>query len=172
MPTMTARRLTNADRGYFNSRMTRTTSELRLPADPAYIIVAKRAASAFAAVAGFDVEAVHDLTIAVAQACENAVACAARAGGLGIGQIRLTFIVEGARLEVQVQSSCTRQALAEAAAAQERLAAQTVERERQEVAATTDLALRLMGLFVDDHSYRVDERTGGLRVRLTKYKTS
>jgi len=36
----------------------------------------------------------------------------------------------------------------------------------------TDLALRLMGLFVDDHSYRVDERTGGLRVRLTKYKAS
>jgi hypothetical protein len=29
-----------------------------------------------------------------------------------------------------------------------------------------------MGLFVDDHSYRVDERTGGLRVRLTKYKAS
>jgi anti-sigma regulatory factor (Ser/Thr protein kinase) len=150
--------------------MTRTTSELRLPADPAYIVVAKRAASAFAAVAGFDVEAVHDLTIAVAQACENAIACAARAGGLGVGQIRLTFAVEGTRLEVQVQSSCTRQALA--AAAQERVAAQAEERERQEVAAATDLALRLMGLFVDDHSYRVDERTGGLRVRLTKYKAS
>ncbi len=155
--------------------MTRTTSELRLPADPDYIVVAKRAASAFAAVAGFDVEAVHDLTIAVAQACDNAIACAARAGGLGIGQIRLTFAVEGARLEVQVLSSCNRQALAEAAATQQRLAAQAAqaaERERQEVAAATDLALRLMGLFVDDHSYRVDERTGGLRVRLTKYRAS
>ncbi len=151
--------------------MTRTTSELRLPADPAYIVVAKRAASAFAAVAGFDVEAVHDLTIAVAQACENALACTERAGGPGIGQIRLTFAVEGARLEVQVQSSCTRQALAEAAAAQ-RVEAKAAERERQEVAAATDLALRLMGLFVDDHSYRVDERTGGLRVRLTKYRAS
>ena len=29
-----------------------------------------------------------------------------------------------------------------------------------------------VGLFVDDHSYRVDERTGGLRVRLTKYRAS
>ena len=151
--------------------MTRTTSELRLPADPAYIVVAKRAASAFAAVAGFDVEAVHDLTIAVAQACENALACAARAGGLGTGQIRLTFTVEGARLEVQVQSSCTRQALAAGGGrAGSGLVAEAVERERQEVAAATDLALRLMGLFVDDHSYRVDERTGGLRVRLTKYQ--
>ncbi|MBJ7595025.1 MAG: ATP-binding protein [Candidatus Dormibacteraeota bacterium] len=164
--------MTNADKGYFTSRMTRTTSELRLPADPAYIVVAKRAASAFAAVAGFDVEAVHDLTIAVAQACENAISCADRAGGLGVGQIRLTFAVEGARLEVQVQSSCTRQALADAAAAQRQQAAKAVEREQQEVAAATDLALRLMGLFVDDHSYRVDERTGGLRVRLTKYRAS
>ncbi|HEY8675636.1 MAG TPA: ATP-binding protein [Candidatus Dormibacteraeota bacterium] len=139
-----------------------------MPADPAYIVVAKRAASAFAAVAGFDVEAVHDLTIAVAQACENAIACAVRVGGVGVGQIRLTFIVEGARLEVQVQSSCARQVVA----VQERAVAKAVERERQEVAAATDLALRLMGLFVDDHSYRVDERTGGLRVRLTKYKAS
>ena len=139
-----------------------------MPADPAYIVVAKRAASAFAAVAGFDVEAVHDLTIAVAQACENAIACAVQVGGVGVGQIRLTFIVEGARLEVQVQSSCARQVVA----VQERAVAKAVERERQEVAAATDLALRLMGLFVDDHSYRVDERTGGLRVRLTKYKAS
>ena len=154
--------------------MTRTTSELRLPADPAYIVVAKRAASAFAVVAGFDVEAVHDLTIAVAQACENALACTARVGGPGAGQIRLTFIVEGERLEVQVQSSCAREVVAQAAARQRAAtqAVQAVERERQEVAAATDLALRLMGLFVDDHSYRVDERTGGLRVRLTKYKAS
>ncbi len=156
--------------GYFSSGMTRTTSELRLPADPAYIVVAKRAASALAVVAGFDVEAVHDLTIAVAQACENALACTARVGGVGVGQIRLTFIVEGERLEVQVQSSCAREVVAAAAAKQR--AAVAAERERQEVAAATDLALRLMGLFVDDHSYRVDERTGGLRVRLTKYKAS
>jgi anti-sigma regulatory factor (Ser/Thr protein kinase) len=152
--------------------MTQTTSELRLPADTAYIVVAKRAASAFAVVAGFDVEAVHDLTIAVAQACENAIACTTRVGGAGVGQIRLTFAVEGTRLEVKVQSSCTRQVVAQAAASRQRVAAQVEEREREELAAATDLALRLMGLFVDDHSYRVDERTGGLRVRLTKYRAS
>jgi anti-sigma regulatory factor (Ser/Thr protein kinase) len=152
--------------------MTRTTSELRLPADPAYIVVAKRAASAFAAVAGFDVEAVHDLTIAVAQACENAIACAVRVGGVSEGQIRLSFTVEGTRLEVQVLSSCAREVVARAAAERQLAVAAAVDRERQEVADATDLALRLMGLFVDDHSYRVDERTGGLRVRLTKYRAS
>jgi anti-sigma regulatory factor (Ser/Thr protein kinase) len=152
--------------------MTRTTSELRLPADPAYIVVAKRAASAFAAVAGFDVEAVHDLTIAVAQACENAIACAVRVGGVSEGQIRLSFTVEGTRLEVQVLSSCAREVVARAAAARQLAVAEAGDREHQEVADATDLALRLMGLFVDDHSYRVDERTGGLRVRLTKYRAS
>jgi anti-sigma regulatory factor (Ser/Thr protein kinase) len=152
--------------------MTRTTSELRLPADPAYIVVAKRAASAFAAVAGFDVEAVHDLTIAVAQACENAIACAVRVGGVSKGQIRLSFTVEGTRLEVQVLSSCAREVVARAAAQRQLAVAEAVDRERQEVADATDLALRLLGLFVDDHSYRVDERTGGLRVRLTKYRAS
>jgi anti-sigma regulatory factor (Ser/Thr protein kinase) len=152
--------------------MSRTTSELRLPADPAYIVVAKRAASAFAAVAGFDVEAVHDLTIAVAQACENAIACAVRVGGVSEGQIRLSFTVEGTRLEVQVLSSCAREVVARAAAERQLAVAEAVDRERQEVADATDLALRLMGLFVDDHSYRVDERTGGLRVRLTKYRAS
>jgi anti-sigma regulatory factor (Ser/Thr protein kinase) len=157
--------------GYFSSGMTQTTSELRLPADPSYIIVAKRAASAFAAVAGFDVEGVHDLTIAVAQACENALACTQRAVGAGAGQIRLTFTIEGTRLEVQVQSSCSRQVVADAAAAR-RAVARQADLERQEVAAATDLALQLMGLFVDDHSYRVDTRTGGLRVRLTKYRAS
>lgn len=151
--------------------MTQTTSELRLPADPAYIVVAKRAASAFAVVAGFDVEAVDDLTIAVAQACENAIACTTRAGGAGAGQIRLAFTVQPERLEVLVQSSCARQVVADATAKRQRMA-QAAQRERQEVAAATDLALRLMGLFVDDHSYRVDERNGGLRVRLTKYRAS
>lgn len=152
--------------------MTQTTSELRLPADPAYIVVAKRTASAFAAVAGFDVEGVHDLTIAVAQACENALACTERVAGAGAGQIRLTFTIEGTRLEVQVQSSCSRQVVANAAAARRQAVVRQAELERREVAAATDLALQLMGLFVDDHSYRVDQRTGGLRVRLTKYKAS
>jgi anti-sigma regulatory factor (Ser/Thr protein kinase) len=164
--------LTSTSTGYFTSGMSKTTSELRLPADPAYIVVAKRAASAFAAVAGFDVEAVHDLTIAVAQACENAIACTVRAGGGGVGQIRLTFQLEGERLEVHVQSSCARQVVAPPAAPAERAVAKVVQRQRQEAEAATDLALRLMGLFVDDHSYRVDERTGGLRVRLTKYRAS
>jgi anti-sigma regulatory factor (Ser/Thr protein kinase) len=145
--------------------MTGTTSELRLPADPAYIVVAKRAASAFAAVAGFDVEAVHDLTIAVAQACENAIRCLETSGSIA-GQVRIVFKLGDKGLEVVVRSTVNREAELRAHAEQAGLGG------GGELVAATDLALRLMGLFVDDSTYRVDERTGNLRVRLTKYRAS
>lgn len=154
--------------------MSQTTSELRLPADRSYIVVAKRAAAALASVAGFDLEAIDDLVIAVAQACENAIQCAHGVAGEEGGQIRLSFHLHDQRLEVQVRSSCSR-AEVEAEAArrvEHRRRAAAAARQQQVAAEATDLALRLMGLFVDDHSYRVDERTGGLRVRLTKYKAS
>jgi len=152
-------------------------SELRLPADRSHVIVAKRAASALASVAGFDVEAIDDLTIAVAQACENAIDCLEHAGALA-GQVRLTFRLEDKSLEVTVKSTVSRDAELAARAKFDALrrerALRTVQQQEQALkgAAATDLALRLMGLFVDDHSYRLDERTGGLRVRLTKYRVS
>lgn len=145
-----------------------TTSELRIPADPAYIVVAKRAVAGFGCVAGFGVEAIDDLVIAVAQACQNAIEVAIRAGDRGRGQIRLGFKLEDRRLEVQVRSVCAREGEPDAPcgpdpAASRRLAEHTAPPQH-------DLALRVMGLFVDDCRYRVDERTGGLRVRLTKYR--
>lgn len=154
-------------------------SELRLPADRAYIVVAKRAAGAVGAVAGFDVDDVDDLTIAVAQAFENAISCLESSGFL-TGQVRLTFKHDPRGLEVTVRSSVSRDA--EIAARQQ----EEVERDRAhahhrdavltgqalQTAAATDLALRLMGLFVDQSTYHRDERTGGLRVRLTKYRAS
>jgi anti-sigma regulatory factor (Ser/Thr protein kinase) len=149
-----------------------STSELRLPADPRYIIVAKRAAAGFASVAGFDVEAVHDLVIAVAQACENAISCAWRAVGDDSGHLKVTFMLEeGNRLEVNVQSSCSKARVGQFAAARAAAEHRTALLAQQQQDAT-DLALRVMGLFVDDFNYRVDERSGALRVRLTKYRVS
>ena len=89
--------------------MNSSTSRLSLPADPAYIVVAKRAAAGFAALAGFDIEAANDLVIAVAHACENAILCTADSGaGGGCGGLKLTFSLEAKRLEVAVHSSCAR----------------------------------------------------------------
>jgi anti-sigma regulatory factor (Ser/Thr protein kinase) len=146
-----------------------STSELRIPADPDYIVVAKRAVAGFGCVAGFGLEAIDDLVIAVAQACQNAIAVADSATDHGRGQIRLSFKLEDRRLEVQVRSICAREGDPDAPCGSDpatttRLAAEPVP------ASQHDLALRVMGLFVDDCRYRVDHRTGGLRVRLTKYR--
>ena len=180
--------------GYPDPMGSATTSELRIPADPAYVVVAKRAAAGFGVVAGLGIEALDDLVIAVSQACENAIGCASAAGSLRTAQIRIGFRLEGERLEVQVRSTCRpdvavpseavavpeahlRAAVADARAraeqAHRRAAAAAEEARLHEEAtaqATRDLALRVMSLFVDDCTYRVDERTGGLRVRLTKYR--
>lgn len=153
--------------GYAASEMGQT-SEIRLPADRAYVVVAKRATAALGSVGGLDVEAIADLSIAVAQAFENAVACLEQAGALA-GQVRLGFKLGDKSLEVSVRSTVSRDAELAARVERQRVLAHQHERE---VAQATDLALRLMGLMVDDSSYRLDERTGGLRVRLTKYRVS
>ena len=144
-----------------------TSSELRLPAERRYVLVAKRAAAGFAAVAGLDVEALDDLVIAVAQACENAIALSERVAGPGNGQIRLVFTLADKALEVRVRSSLSRAEL-EAATHRQALAASQAVRAAQ-AGEAEQMAMQLMGLFVDDFGYRMDERTGGLRVRLTKY---
>jgi hypothetical protein len=166
-----------------------TTSELRIPADPQYIVVAKRAAAAFGSVAGFGVEAVDELSIAIAQACENAMSLAnCVLGNPGRGQVRILFKVEKeGKLDVDVRTVFGR---AEEGAAEVQRAQVEVTRRApgapagrpttsvtdrealQRQLAAADLALRVMGLFVDDCRYRVDQRTGGLRVRLTKYRVS
>jgi len=154
--------------------MLATTSEIRIPADPRYIIVAKRAAAAFGSVAGFDVEAIDDLTIAVAQACENALTTHRSSALEANGQIRLVFKLEPQRVEVQVRSLYNR---SETPAGEElstaaRNAVAAGSDNRNNAVSSDDLALRLMGLFVDECGYRVDRRTGALRVRLTKYRAS
>jgi len=171
--------------GYPTGEMSSTTSsELRIPADPQYILVAKRAAAAFGSVAGFGVEAVDELSIAIAQACENAISLATCVMGTpGRGQVRILFTVDREnRLDVDVRTVFGRaeEGAAEVQRAQVEVtrrnparqpaAAQAEALQRQLAAA--DMALRLMGLFVDDCRYRVDQRTGGLRVRLTKYRVA
>ena len=158
--------------GYAPIDMGGRVTELRLPADRDYIVVAKRSAAAVGNVAGFDMDAIDDLTIAVAQAVENAIGCLERSGVL-TGQVRIAFKLGARGLEVNVRSTVSRDAEMEAQVrAQAERARTGTELQQVEGEAAVDLALRLMGLFVDDSSYRVDERTGGLRVRLTKYRVS
>ena len=94
--------------GYVKSAMG-TVSEIRLPADREHILVAKRAAGAFGSLSGFDMDAIDDLTIAVAQACENAIRCLEHSGSIA-GQVRIVFKMSDTGLEVTVRSTVNREA--------------------------------------------------------------
>jgi hypothetical protein len=68
------------------------------------VLVAKRTAGALASCAGFGLSDIDDLNIAVAQACEKAIAAGDRMWGAGNGLLRLTFqLVEGG-MELEVKS--------------------------------------------------------------------
>ena len=85
------------------SRSRGAATELRIPATSQFIIVAKRAASALGSTAGFSLEGIDDLNIAVAQACEKAIAAADRLWGPGNGVLKLTFHLVDEGIEVEVR---------------------------------------------------------------------
>jgi anti-sigma regulatory factor (Ser/Thr protein kinase) len=79
-------------------------SELKIPAQAAFVIVAKRAASALGSTAGFSLEGIDDLNIAVAQACEKAIAAGDRLWGPGNGVLKLSFRIVDGGMEVEVRN--------------------------------------------------------------------
>ncbi|MEA2646145.1 MAG: hypothetical protein QOE92_1228 [Chloroflexota bacterium] len=81
-----------------------TVSELKIPARPEFIIVAKRAAGALGTAAGFSLEGIDDLNIAVAQACEKAIVAGDSAWGSGRGVLKLVFRLVDGGIEVEVRS--------------------------------------------------------------------
>ena len=80
------------------------TVELKIPADGAYVVVAKRAAAALGSAAGFSLEGIDELNIAVAQACEKAVAAGQRLWGPGGADVKLVFKLVESGMEVDVRT--------------------------------------------------------------------
>ncbi|HEY8738297.1 MAG TPA: ATP-binding protein [Candidatus Dormibacteraeota bacterium] len=137
-------------------------TELKLPAVPDYIVVAKRAAASLGLVVGFSLHEIDDLNIAITQACENACAAATQQWGKGNGQLKLTFKSEPRRIEVEVRSVPPR--------AVEMQALQAVRRARQEAELDYEtIGLNMIRLFVDELRYHVDNQTGSMRMRMVKY---
>ena len=87
-------------------------SELKIPAQAAFVMVAKRAASALGSTAGFSLEGIDDLNIAVAQACEKAIAAGDRMWGAGNGVLKLSFRIVDGGMEVEVRNLPARMASA------------------------------------------------------------
>jgi anti-sigma regulatory factor (Ser/Thr protein kinase) len=92
-------------------------SELKIPAQAAFVVVAKRAASALGSTAGFSLEGIDDLNIAVAQACEKAIAAGDRMWGPGNGVLKLIFRMVDGGMEVDVRNLPARLATADVVAA-------------------------------------------------------
>ena len=134
-------------------------TELKLPAVGDYIVVAKRAAASLGLVVGFSLQEIDDLNIAITQACESACAAAAQQWGTGNGQLKLIFKSQPRRLEVEVRSVPPRA-----------VEQQTVRRARHEAELDYEtIGLNMIGLFVDELRYQVDNQTGSLRMRMVKY---
>ena len=140
-------------------------TELKLPAVADYIVVAKRAAGALGLLAGFSLQEIDDLNIAISQACENACAAAAERWGTGNGQLKLLFKSQPRRIEVDVRSIPPRALEAAAQAA----AIRQVQTRREEEFDFENIGLNMIRLFVDELRYHVDNQTGSMRMRMVKY---
>lgn len=78
-------------------------AELKLLAQPEMISTAKRTASSLGSLVGFTLEDIDELNIAVAQACDSAIAAGREAWGED-ATLKLTFWSTDRGLEVEVQA--------------------------------------------------------------------
>ncbi len=150
------------------SSTTGAVTELRIPADPSYIVVAKRTAAGIASVAGFGVEEVDELNIAITQACERTIAMARQEGGADEGTVRISFRLETTALYVDVRYHQPRAEAGRPAVAPAALPA-TASVGWPAPDDALDLALQMIGLFADDVRCRV-AGNGRMHVRLAKYR--
>ena len=137
-------------------------TELKLPARSDYIVVAKRAAGALAMMVGFPLESIDDLSIAISQACDNAIALATAQWGANNGQLKLLFKTEGGKLDVEVRNLPPH--------AFEAPVSHAVRRVRRQPEFDFEIiGLNMIRLFVDELRYQIDHETGSMRMRMVKY---
>ena len=149
----------------------RRTVELKIPAQGPFIVVAKRAAAALGSAAGFTLEGIDDINIAVAQACEKAIAAGDRMWGPGTAELKLIFGLVPGGIELEVKTMPVRETAAEAAVRQQRQRRQPALARRLAAPDELDLddvAVNMIRLFVDELRYNVDRR-GSMRMRMVKY---
>jgi anti-sigma regulatory factor (Ser/Thr protein kinase) len=136
-------------------------TELRIPADPQYIVVAKRAAAGMASVAGLSLEALDELNIAIAEACEHTIR-AAIVAGMADAKVRINFLVQEDALRVEVRLLGTKPAPPLEASPRVPSAALAT-------AEALDLAVSMLSCFADDVDFQA-AGDGLVRVRLAKYR--
>jgi hypothetical protein len=135
----------------------RDLAELKIPASEAFIPVAKRVATTLGSQLGLSLVDLDELTIALTQACDSAIAAANDLGGPA--DLKLTYFATNRALVVDVDLVPT--------GVQTHIA--TPRPHAEEDAELQRLAYEMIRCFVDDFRPLVEPRTGNLRFRMVKY---
>ncbi|GAC1513573.1 MAG: hypothetical protein NVS1B3_18110 [Candidatus Dormibacteraceae bacterium] len=133
----------------------RNLAELKIPASSAFIPVAKRVATTLGGQMGFSLVDLDELTIALTQACDSAIAAADDLGGPA--DLKLTYFATDRALVVDVDLMPSGNALH----APKHDAAVDPELQR--------LAYEMIRCFVDDFRPQVEPSTGHVSFRMVKY---
>ena len=133
----------------------RNLAELKIPASSAFIPVAKRVATTLGGQMGFSLVDLDELTIALTQACDSAIAAADELGSPA--DLKLTYFATDRALVVDVDVMPSGTALP----APKHDAAVDPELQR--------LAYEMIRCFVDDFRPQVEPKTGHVSFRMVKY---
>jgi hypothetical protein len=133
----------------------RNLAELKIPASSDFIPVAKRVATTLGGQLGFSLVDLDELTIALTQACDSAIAAAHDLGSPA--DLKLTYFATNRALVVDVDLMPTGNAVPMA----KYDAAVDPELQR--------LAYEMIRCFVDDFRPQVEPTTGHVSFRMVKY---
>ena len=136
--------------------MKRDLAELKIPASPDFIPVAKRVATTLGSQLGLSLVDLDELTIALTQACDSAIEAANDLEGPA--DLKLTYFATNRALVVDVDLVAT---------AGHVLGAPRPHPE--EDAELQRLAYEMIRCFVDDFRPLVEPRTGHVRFRMVNY---
>jgi hypothetical protein len=133
----------------------RNLAELKIPASPAFIPVAKRVATTLGGQLGFSLVDLDELTIALTQACDSAIAAANDLGSPA--DLKLTYFSTNRALVVDVDLIPTGDAVA------------MPKHDTQIDPELQRLAYEMIRCFVDDFRPQVEPTTGHVSFRMVKY---
>jgi hypothetical protein len=135
----------------------RNLAELKVPASSPFISVAKRVATTLGGQLGLSLMDLDELSIALTQACDSAIAAAEDLGGPA--DLKLTYFATDRALVVDVDLEPTVGALPLPAGAPKH----EVDPEMQR------LAYEMIRCFVDDFRPLIEPRTGHVSFRMVKH---
>ncbi len=147
----------------------RDLAELKIPASPAFIPVAKRVASTLGSQLGLSLMDLDELTIALTQACDSAIAASGDSDGNA--QLKLTYFATNRALVVDVDLIPADEK-EHAHHHHHAHAAALTQTEIEANAELQRLAYEMIRMFVDDFRPQVEPATGHVRFRMVKYLAS